>query len=117
MEEIEEMDLELQDRFGPLPREVQNLLKVIEIKAMAQKACIKKLIFGGSSATLSFDERTPIEVDHLLHLVNTHKNWRLLPDNRLVVASPTSDDGTIPFDCEARVLKETRLILEKLLKE
>ena len=115
-EEVEEMEQELKDRFGPLPREVKNLLKVIEIKALAQKAFVKKLIFGGSSTTLSFDERTPVEVDHLLHLVNTHKNWKLLPDNRLTIASPTRDDGAIPFDRESRVLKETRLILEKLLK-
>ena len=115
-EEVEEMELELQDRFGSLPREVQNLLRVIEIKVMAKTAFITKLVFGGSSATVNFDERTPVDVNHLLHLVNTHKGWRLLPDNRLVIRYPQNKDGTIPIDREARVLKETKAVIEKLLQ-
>lgn len=115
-EEIEEMELELHDRFGALPREAKNLLKVVGIKVLAKQAGITKLTFGGSSTTMTFDESTTVAIEHVLHLVNTHKGWRLLPDNRLVVASSQSKDGTIPIDREARVLEDTRKLLERLLK-
>lgn len=114
-EEVEEIEMELKDRFGALPREVKNLLKVIDIKVLAKKACVTKLVFGGASATFQFDDRTPVDVHRLLYLVNTHKGWRILPDNRLVVPFVEAKGSVIPLDREDRLLKAIRSVLEKLL--
>ncbi|WP_374637720.1 transcription-repair coupling factor, partial [Paracoccus sp. (in: a-proteobacteria)] len=50
--ELEGFAAELIDRFGPLPREVNTLLLVIRIKAMAKRANISKLDAGPKGATI-----------------------------------------------------------------
>jgi transcription-repair coupling factor (superfamily II helicase) len=56
---IEEFAAELIDRFGKLPEPTENLLRVIEIKLNAKKACIAKIDVGprvrsSPSTTTSF---------------------------------------------------------------
>ncbi len=43
LEEIGELRQELQDRFGPLPEEVENLLYVVRIKVLAQAAGVQRI--------------------------------------------------------------------------
>jgi transcription-repair coupling factor (superfamily II helicase) len=45
---------ELTDRFGPLPEEVEHLLKVVYIKALCRKANIEKLDAGPKGAVIQF---------------------------------------------------------------
>ncbi|VDS08911.1 Transcription-repair-coupling factor [Paracoccus haematequi] len=52
--ELEGFAAELIDRFGPLPREVNTLLLVIRIKAMAKRANISRLDAGPKGATVQF---------------------------------------------------------------
>ncbi|MDO5633020.1 MAG: transcription-repair coupling factor, partial [Paracoccus sp. (in: a-proteobacteria)] len=52
--ELEGFAAELIDRFGPLPREVNTLLLVIRIKAMAKRANIARLDAGPKGATVMF---------------------------------------------------------------
>ncbi|MFN6976527.1 MAG: transcription-repair coupling factor, partial [Gemmobacter sp.] len=52
--ELEGFAAELIDRFGPLPREVNMLLLVVRIKAMAKRAGIARLDAGPRGATVQF---------------------------------------------------------------
>ncbi len=52
--ELEGFAAELIDRFGTLPREVNTLLLVIRIKAMAKRANISRLDAGPKGATVQF---------------------------------------------------------------
>ena len=52
--ELEGFAAELIDRFGALPREVNTLLLVIRIKAMAKRANIARLDAGPKGATVQF---------------------------------------------------------------
>ena len=42
--ELKEFKLEIRDRFGRIPKEVKDLFKLIQIKWIAKKYCIEKLI-------------------------------------------------------------------------
>ena len=44
----------LEDRFGPLPYEVKNLIKVMEIKKIGSAVFIDKIIIKKDSLTLGF---------------------------------------------------------------
>ena len=52
--ELEGFAAELIDRFGPLPDEVNTLLRIVRIKAVAKRAGIARLDVGPKGATVQF---------------------------------------------------------------
>ncbi|MDP2959894.1 MAG: helicase-related protein [candidate division Zixibacteria bacterium] len=53
-EQIEDLRVELKDRFGPLPREAGELLKVAELKLSCQEKEVSKLTLKGVRVKLEF---------------------------------------------------------------
>ncbi len=53
-EEIDSFGAELIDRFGPMPQEVQHLLKIVYIKALCRRANVEKLDAGPKGVVLHF---------------------------------------------------------------
>ncbi len=83
---VEEFAAELIDRFGPLPGETQNLLKIVETKLNSKKAMIAKLDVGPKGALVTFAESGFPSIDGLLGYVQRLKGAaKLRPDSRLVV--------------------------------
>jgi transcription-repair coupling factor (superfamily II helicase) len=56
-EEIDGFGAELIDRFGPLPEEVDHLLKIVFIKALCRKANVEKLDAGPKGVVLHFRKK------------------------------------------------------------
>ncbi|AQX26614.1 transcription-repair coupling factor [Bartonella sp. Raccoon60] len=54
IEQIDEFGAELIDRFGPLPLEVQHLLKVFYIKILCRKAHVEKIDAGPKGIVIQF---------------------------------------------------------------
>jgi len=52
--EIDAFGAELIDRFGPLPDEVDSLLKVVFVKALCRRANVEKVDAGPKGATIAF---------------------------------------------------------------
>ncbi|TGD45156.1 transcription-repair coupling factor [Pseudotabrizicola sediminis] len=52
--ELEGFAAELIDRFGPLPKEVNTLMLIVRIKAMAKRAGISRIDAGPKGATIQF---------------------------------------------------------------
>ena len=91
-EEIEGFAAELIDRFGKLPEETQNLLKVIEIKMNCRKGGIVKLDVGAKGALVHFRDDSFPDLDGLLAYVQRLKGTaRLRPDSKLVVSRAWPD--------------------------
>ncbi|MGK9050913.1 transcription-repair coupling factor [Neorhizobium petrolearium] len=55
--EIDGFGAEMVDRFGPMPPEVQNLLKVVYIKSLCRKANVEKLDAGPKGIVVSFRDK------------------------------------------------------------
>ncbi|MGY6707551.1 MAG: transcription-repair coupling factor [Rhizobiaceae bacterium] len=53
-EEIDGFGAELIDRFGPLPQEVDHLMKIVFIKSLCRKANVEKLDAGPKGLVVSF---------------------------------------------------------------
>ena len=85
-QEIEAFAAEMIDRFGPLPHPTENLVRVIEIKLNAKKACIAKMDVGAKGVLVSFHDDKPPSVEGLLAYVDRLNGVaKLRPDSKLVL--------------------------------
>lgn len=58
LEELEELELEIKDRFGPVPAPVKRLLRIMEVRALAAEIGAFKMEAGGSKIVVHFDSST-----------------------------------------------------------
>ncbi|ACI98670.1 transcription-repair coupling factor [Rhodospirillum centenum] len=88
-QEIDAFAAELIDRFGPLPEEVDNLLRLVEIKRLCKEAGVANLDAGPKGAVVGFRNnsfRNPARlVDFMQKQAGTAK---LRPDHKLVLLRP-----------------------------
>jgi len=82
----EALAAELIDRFGPLPPEADQLLKVVAIKGLCREANVAKIDVGPKGAVVSFRADTFANPDALVGFVQKNPAaWRLRPDHKVVV--------------------------------
>ncbi|WP_299307757.1 transcription-repair coupling factor [uncultured Croceicoccus sp.] len=85
-EAIEALAAEMIDRFGPLPSATENLVRLIEIKALAVEACIAKIDVGARGTLVSFHNDSFPEPAGLIAYVERLKGTaKLRPDMKLVI--------------------------------
>ncbi|HEY0033934.1 MAG TPA: TRCF domain-containing protein, partial [Devosia sp.] len=107
--DIDAAGAELIDRFGPLPEEVEALLKVILVKALCRQANVEKVDAGPKGAVLTLRNNEFPNPAGLVRLVSDVANQvRIKPDQKLVFARnwPKANDR----------LKGTAAILSRLAK-
>jgi transcription-repair coupling factor (superfamily II helicase) len=93
-EEIENIKIEMIDRFGSLPNEVKNLLAVIELKQLCKKLNINKLDAGPKAVVVGFHNNKLINQDKLLpHIMSQANKYKIRPDQKLVINIATEDAG------------------------
>ncbi len=77
-EELDELKVELIDRFGPLPPYAQTLFRTTQLKLRAAQLGIRKVDVGAASGYLVFDEQNRIDPKRVLKLVQSRaKEFRL----------------------------------------
>jgi transcription-repair coupling factor (superfamily II helicase) len=82
----EALAAELIDRFGPLPPEAAQLLKVVGIKGMCRQANVAKIDVGPKGAVVSFrNDVFANPVGLVQHIQKNGVTWRLRPDNKVVI--------------------------------
>jgi transcription-repair coupling factor (superfamily II helicase) len=92
---IDEFAAELIDRFGPLPEETRNLLKIVETKLNCKKAMIAKLDIGPKGAVVTFAPSGFPDLQGLLAYIDRLKgSAKLRPDSKLAVSRnwPTPEE-------------------------
>ncbi|KQU96704.1 transcription-repair coupling factor [Devosia sp. Root105] len=107
--EIDAAGAELIDRFGPLPEEVEALLKVILVKALCRTANVEKVDAGPKGAVVTLRNKTFPNPAGLVRMVSDPQmQVRIKPDQKLVFSRdwPTA---------EAR-LKGTAAILSRMAR-
>ncbi|RZJ90581.1 MAG: transcription-repair coupling factor, partial [Brevundimonas sp.] len=82
----EALAAELIDRFGPLPDEAKQLLRIVEIKANCKTACIERIDIGPKGAVLTLrDNRFPNPAGLIGLIQKNHAFWKIRPDQKVVV--------------------------------
>ena len=84
-EEKEGLIVELLDRFGKFPKELQNLFKLIEIKLKCFENNIEKIEFGKNGILISYYKNMPKDPEKLLKKVLSSKvsNLKIRTDQKI----------------------------------
>jgi transcription-repair coupling factor (superfamily II helicase) len=83
--EIESFAAEMIDRFGSLPDEVENLLRVVAIKQLCREAGVEKIDAGPKGAVVSFRNNTFANPAGLVEFITRNSILaKLRPDHTLV---------------------------------
>ena len=96
---------EMRDRFGPPPREVENLLKVMSLRLLLKNLRILRLDVIPEGMTLTFAPDTKVRPETLVTLVKRQpKKYRFLSERKLKVR--------LPVRPALESLEDARLILQ-----
>jgi transcription-repair coupling factor (superfamily II helicase) len=91
-EEIDAFAAELVDRFGKMPREVEQLLEIVAIKAICRRANIAKIDAGPKGAVLTFRHDRFENVAGLVQYMNSSPlDVKLRPDQKVVFRQEWED--------------------------
>ncbi len=66
-QDIEDMEIEMSDRFGPIPQPVKDLLYVVEIKQLAAAAMVESISTEGRQIVLHFKSARELNKLSLAH--------------------------------------------------
>ncbi len=84
--ELDAFAVEMVDRFGELPVEAAQLLRIVGIKILCRRAGIEKFDAGPRGATMAFRDNTFVNPAELVAFIaGEGKNAKLRSDHRLVV--------------------------------
>jgi transcription-repair coupling factor (superfamily II helicase) len=108
-EDIQSFGAEMIDRFGPLPDEVDQLLKIVAIKALCRRANVEKVEAGPKGVIVSFRDSSFANPDGLVNFVASQGSLaKVRPDMKIVFIGD--------FEKPDRRLKGTTSLLRNLAR-
>jgi len=91
-EEIESFAAEMIDRFGPMPEEVQHLMKLSAIKALCLRAHVEKVEAGPKGIIVGFRDNAFANPQGLVRYVSEQgPNAKVRPDMKIVFIKDFKD--------------------------
>ena len=79
-EEYMDMQDELMDRFGDIPRSVENLLKIAAIRALAHRAYVTEVVINRQEVRLTMYQKAKLQVEKIPDMVRSYKgDLKLVP--------------------------------------
>ena len=91
--ERDEVRRELEDRFGPPPPAVVNLLDYAVLKALAERLLVANVDRRGDQIAIKFYEDTPLGLERLVKLIGKRRDMRLDPAGVLWLGVKSGKDG------------------------
>lgn len=84
-EQIDEIEVELQDRFGKLPEAAKNLLWLIRVKRLLKVLKIDALTVGPERVVLTPGKDSALDPIRAIALISSHDDkYQLTPDSKFV---------------------------------
>ena len=83
-DELSNLIIELRDRFGSIPKQLNNLFSLIEIKILCINYNVDKFEFSRKGIVIGFYKNNPTNPQKLLDLsMNRHSQFILRPDQKI----------------------------------
>lgn len=97
--ELEAMRVELVDRFGPLPEEVQNLLEIVLLKKLCLEAGVERVETGPKGMVIQFRHNRFANPEGLLQWIerNQKAGVKIRSDHKLAMVREMKNSTRIPL--------------------
>lgn len=83
-EDLDRIEEELRDQFGPIPEQTLNLMGLMLIRRQCKDLGVRDISAGVKSVSLIFTEKTKLSPEKVIQLaIRENKKYSLTPDNRL----------------------------------
>jgi transcription-repair coupling factor (superfamily II helicase) len=93
VKQLDNLQVEMIDRFGLLPVTVKNLFRITELKFAAQVLGIKKISTNANSAKIEFEECPNVKPETLIKLIQVQpKTYQLAGPSQLKYNFPVEND-------------------------
>lgn len=93
--DIDHLELELEDRFGPRPESVKTLGAVMKTRCQLKRLRVTSLSAGKAGCSLTFDPSTPVDPAKIVaHLKRYPTLFHLHPDGKLLIKRPEEGSDT-----------------------
>jgi transcription-repair coupling factor (superfamily II helicase) len=84
--DLDRIELELVDRFGPIPEQVANLFGVMLIRKTCKDLGVRDISAGPKNLSLVFTNATKASPDKVIRLTASQpKKYQLTPDQKLII--------------------------------
>lgn len=85
-DDIDRIEQELRDQFGPPPEPVVNLLGLMYIRRLCRDLGVRDISASPTALTLAFTEKTRLPPHEVIRLAaRENKKYQLTPDQRLKI--------------------------------
>ena len=85
-DDIDRIESDLADQFGPLPEPILNLMGLMLIRHHCRELGVRDLSSGPKSVSLAFTDKTPLPPHEVIALATRDsKKYSLTPDMRLII--------------------------------
>jgi transcription-repair coupling factor (superfamily II helicase) len=92
VEELDELQVEMIDRFGLLPQQCKNLFLITELKLKATPLGITRIELGAQGGRISFVPEPPIDPMRIISLIQTRpQEYKLDGQERLKISRELAD--------------------------
>jgi len=109
-EELDRMQEELIDRFGPAPEPAQALIESHRLRAAALALGVARIDASGDAITLQFVPQPPLDGARFMQLLARQRHWKMSGPSKLRAQTPS--EGLAP---RVRAVKELLKVLQAAL--
>ncbi len=110
-EEADELKIEIDDRFGTLPKEVENLVELMRFRALMRRCGVEKAELSDGRLLLSFSPRSKVDTKTAISMVQSNPHRFRLNKSGTFSMSLNNPKISTPAD----VAKEVEPILRMII--
>ncbi len=106
-QEIDQFAIEMIDRFGLYPKEVEYLIEVLKLKLAAKLVNVEKIDAGPKAITFTFKDNKCLKPEQMMEFVMRNQNYlKIRPDQKLLISKEFNN-----LDLKIKYIKELLLKL------
>ena len=94
---------EMRDRFGALPKNVEDLLRFVQVKWFAKQMGVISIVRDGARGVLKLSPHAKVDPNRLLHFIGENPQAKFSPNG--VLSFPLREHGSAVIDAIERMLR------------